>query len=124
MLETFLIPAQTIEAKGDATAIPLRDAAGQRFLVSLEISRVIEQESLSVSIWGSEDAAQWGTVPLAAFTQKFYTGAHQLMLDLTERPAVKFLRGAWEVNRWGRGQPKPLFTFSVSIHQLEGRATA
>ena len=124
MLETFLIPEQTVEAKGEATAIALGDAAGQRFLVSLEISRVIEQESLSVSIWGSEDGNEWGTAPLAAFTQKFYSGAHQLMLDLTERPAVKFLRAKWEVNRWGRGQPKPLFVFSVSIHQLEGRATA
>ena len=64
MLETFLIPEQTVEAKGEATAIELSDAAGQRFLVSLEISRVIEQESLSVSIWGSEDGTSRGAAAL------------------------------------------------------------
>lgn len=124
MLETLLIPEQTVEAKGEGAAIPLGDAAGQRFLASLEITRVIEQESLGISVWGSEDGTNWGTAPIATFPQKFYTGAHQLMLDLSDRPAVKFLRAKWEVNRWGRGQAKPLFTFTVSLHQFEGRVTA
>lgn len=124
MVEKFLIPEQTVEAKGEGPALPLGDAAGQRFLLTLQITRVIEQESLDVSVWGSEDGTNWGTSAIVAFPQKFYTGSHQLMLDLSARPEVKFLRGKWEVNRWGRGQPKPLFTFSLAIHQLEGQAVA
>lgn len=124
MLETFLIPEQTVEAKGEGAPLALGAAAGQRFLLTLNITRIIEQESLNVSVWGSEDGANWGTSPAAACPQKFYTGTHQLVLDLTEKPAIRFLRGKWEVNRWGRGQTKPVFTFSLAIQKLEGQAIA
>jgi hypothetical protein len=118
MAETFLIPEQTAEAKGEGLAVPLDESPARRFLVSLEISRIIEQESLAVSVWGSEDGSNWGAAPLAAFPQKFYAGAHQLLIDLSDRPEIKFLRAKWEVNRWGRGELKPLFTFSVALHPL------
>ncbi len=122
MLETFLIPEQTVQAKGEGEPVSLGESAGQRFLAGLQITHVIEQESLTVSILGSEDGNDWALI--AAFPQKFYAGNHQLLLDLSDRQAVKFLRAKWEANRWGRGQLKPLFTFSVALHQLEGRATA
>ncbi len=124
MLDTFLVPEQAVEANGEGPPLELGAAAGQKYLLTLRITRIIEQESLDVSLWGSEDGANWGTAPLIAFPQKFYAGTHQLLLDLAEQPAVKFLRAQWKVNRWGKGQPTPHFTFSVAIQQLTAKAAA
>lgn len=124
MLNTFLIPEQVAEANGEGQPLELGEAAGQKFLLTLNVTRIIEQESLDVFVWGSEDGANWGTKPLAAFPQKFYVGTHQLILDLGEQPAIKSLRGKWAVNRWGKGDSVPRFTFSVAVQQLAGEAAA
>ncbi len=124
MVEAFLVAEQTVEANGDGPPLELREAAGQKFLLTLNITRIIEQESLDVSVWGSAEGAEWGSKPLTAFPQKFYAGTHQLALDLSEQAGIKFLRAKWVVNRWGKGHPAPRFTFSVAIQQLAGRAAA
>ena len=56
------------------------------FLLTLEITKIIEQESLDVSIHGSADAAGWDAKPIAAFPQKFYCGQSPMLLDLTAHP--------------------------------------
>ncbi len=122
MLDAFLIAEQAVEANGEAP--PLELAGGPKFLLTLNITRIIEQQSLDVQVWCSADGADWGAKPVAAFPQKFYAGTHQLVLDLAEQPAAKFLRGKWAVNRWGKGQTRPHFTFSVAIQEMAGRAAA
>ncbi len=124
MLDTLLIPEQTIEANGEGPEIELGDAAGKKMLLTLTITRIIEQESLDVSIWGSADKNDRGQKPLVVFPQKFYTGEHSILLDLGEHPQIRYLRGKWTANRWGRGEPKPRFTFSVHIRQAAGEAAA
>jgi len=124
MLETLLVAERTAEANGEGEALELGDAVGKQFLLTLGITRVLEQESLDVSVWGSEEGCEWGGKPLAAFPQKFYTGTHQILLDLSDRPTVKFLRCRWETNRWGRGHPTPRFTFSVAIRELADQLAA
>ena len=78
--------------------------------MTLGITRIIEQESLDVSIWGSEDGNEWGTKPLLAFPQKFYCGTYQILVDLSAHPDVRHVRAKWAVNRWGKRDPKPLWT--------------
>lgn len=124
MLNALLIPEQTVEANGEGPPLELGEAAAGKFVLTLRIARVIEQESLDVFVHGSEDGAAWQAKPIVAFPQKFYAGAHQIILDLGEQPGVKFIRGRWAVNRWGRGDPQPCFTFSVAMEQLTGRAAA
>ena len=124
MLDTFLIPEQTVEAKGAGPALELGDAAGKRLLFTLTITRIIEQESLDISVWGSEDGANFGQKGIAKFPQYFYAGEHQILVDLTGQPQIKQLRGQWEVNRWGRGKLTPKFTFSVKIREAAGGAAA
>ena len=124
MLSAFLIPEQVLEANGEGQPLELGEAGGQKFLLTLKITRIIEQQSVDVVFGGSEDGVTWEAKPLAAFPQKFYVGTHQLILDLSERVAVKFLRGKWIVNRWGKGHLTPRFTFSVAIQQLAGEAAA
>ena len=71
-----------------------------------------------MSIQGSADGAQWDAKPLTSFPQKFYRGQHPMLLDLRQQPDIKFLRARWDVSRWGRGDPTPMFEFSVSIKEV------
>ena len=110
MLPAFLLPETTIREAGAGPQLDLGEQAGGTFILTLGITRIIEQESLDISIWGSADGSDWGSRAIAAFPQKFYCGAYQIPIDLSERPEVKRLRAKWQVNRWGKGDPKPLFT--------------
>lgn len=118
-IDTFLVPQKTIAtAKGDGSALDVRGAASRVFLLSLDITNIIEQQSLDVSIYGSADGVTWGTKPLIAFPQKFYRGQHPLLLDLTATREVKFIRAHWEVSRWGRGTATPMFEFHLAIREV------
>ena len=84
----------------------------------LSITKIIEQESLDVSIFGSADGATWEPKSIAAFRQEFYAGETPLLLDLTAHPNVKFVRAHWEVARWGRGTETPMFEFGVTLKEI------
>lgn len=119
MIDTFLVPENTVvTAKGDGAAVNVSGAGNRVFLLSLDIAEIIEQESMDVSVFGSADGAAWGAKPLTSFPQKFYRAEHPLLLDLTGKPEVKFLRAHWEVARWGRGTVTPMFKFGVSIREV------
>lgn len=113
--ELYLVPPGTlVEASGDAEAFAVPTNGPRLFVCRLEITEIIEQESLELSLWGSPDGQNWGTMPLIKFPQRFYTGTSQMVLDLSLHPEVKFIRARWGVNRWGRGRPRPRFRFGVS----------
>jgi hypothetical protein len=119
MIDSFLVPENTVvSAKGDGAPVEVSGAANRVFLLSLNITEIIEQESLDVSIFGSADGAAWGAKPLTSFPQKFYRAEHPILLDLSGQPQVKFLRAHWEVARWGRGTEIPMFKFGVSIREV------
>jgi hypothetical protein len=119
MIDTVLVADKTVvSAKGDGPAVELSGASGHVFLLTLEISKIIEQESLEVSIHGSADGAAWGAKPVVAFPQKFYCGQSPILLDLTMHPDVKFVRAHWEVARWGRGVETPMFEFGLSLKEV------
>ena len=117
--EIILVPAgTTVTAKGDGAAVDISAAANRVFLVTLSITKIIEQESLDLSIFGSVDGAAWDAKSIAAFPQKFYCEESPLLLDLTGHPSVKFVRAHWEVARWGRGTETPRFEFGVSLREV------
>lgn len=119
MIEAFLVPERTVAtAKGDGPALDLSGAEGRIFLLTLDITAVVEQESLDVSVQGSPDGATWDPKPIVAFPQKFYREEVPLLLDLAGKPEVKFVRAHWEVNRWGRGPATPRFEFNVSVREV------
>jgi len=119
MIDTFLVPEKTVvNAKGDGAVIDVSGATNRVFLLNLNITNIVEQESLDVSIHASPDGTAWSPKPLTNFPQKFYRGQHPLLLDLSTQPAVKFLRAHWEVGRWGRGSKTPMFEFSVSLKEV------
>ena len=119
MLDTYLVPeATTVTAKGDGPAVNLSGAGHRVFLLQLNITRILEQQALDVTIYGSADGAAWGQKPLLAFPQKFYRGEHPLLLDLAQQPEIKFLRAHWEVSRWGRGPETPMFQFQLRVREV------
>jgi len=119
MIDAYLVPEKTtVTARGDGAPVDVSAAAGATLLATLRITRIVEQEALDVSLWGSPDGTAWGPKALASFPQKFYTGEHPLLLDLSTHPEAKFLRAHWEVNRWGRGLDTPMFEFGVTLKQV------
>ena len=119
MIDTFLVPEKTVvNAKGDGPAVDVSKAANRVFLLTLNITDIIEQQSLDVSIFGSADGAAWSPKPIMMFPQKFYRAQHPLLLDLTAHPEIKFVRAHWEVNRWGRGTETPMFEFHVTMREV------
>jgi hypothetical protein len=118
-IDTLLVPEKTVvNAKGDGPALNIGEAVSRVFLLTLDITNIIEQEALDVSVYGSADGAAWAAKPVVAFPQKFYRGQHPLLLDLTAHPEVKFIRAHWEVNRWGRGTETPMFEFHLAIREV------
>jgi hypothetical protein len=117
--EALLVPAKTVAtAKGDGAAVEVSSFTNRVFLVTLAITKIIEQESLDVSIQGSPDGAAWDPKSIASFPQKFYCGESPLLLDLTAHHSVKFVRAHWEVARWGRGTETPMFEFGVTMKEV------
>ena len=117
MLDGFLVPEITVEANGEGEPVAVGGASGKTLLLTLAVTRILEQQSLDVSVWASADGQQWDAKPLIAFPQKFYQGVSQLLLDLRDAPDTKFLRTKWTVNRWGVGDPKPRFSFLLKIQE-------
>ena len=118
-MDAVLVPAKTVvSAKGDGPSVDVSGAASRVFLVTLAITKIIEQESLDLSIFGSADDATWGAKSITAFPQKFYCGEWPLLLDLTSYPDVKFVRAHWDVARWGRGTETPMFEFGVTLKEV------
>jgi hypothetical protein len=124
MLPGFLLPETNIREAGDSSALDVGEARGRVILVTLGITRIIEQESLDVSIWGSTDGNNWEAKPLLTFPQKFYCGTYQILLDLEKHPNVRFLRVKWGAQRWGKGDSQPLFGFYVFAQQMKHQVLA
>jgi hypothetical protein len=115
----YLVPPETqAETNGAGPAYELGGLEGKPVLLVLRITEIIEQESLHVSIWGSPDGKDWGKQALFWYPQKFYRGVAPAALDLGRLPGIKYLQARWEVNRWGRGDPRPLFEFGVEIRAI------
>jgi len=114
-----LVPPDTlVETNGEGPANELGALEGKPVIIVLGVTEIVEQESLHVSVWGSADGKDWGKQALFWFPQKFYAGSSPAALDLKQLPGVKFLQARWEVNRWGRGDPRPRFKFGIEIQEF------
>jgi hypothetical protein len=114
-----LVPARTrVTANGDGEASDISSSQTRTFLCTLEITAQMEQESIDVSIQVSEDGEHWGAKPFLMLPQQFYRGRTRLLLDLTTRPEVRYIRAHWDVSRWGRVAPTPMFEFSLNLEEV------
>lgn len=121
MLPKSLLAETTSRSNGVGPAMDINHEAGRLLVLTLGITRIIEQESLELSIWGSSDNRDWGTQPLASFPQKSYCGMYSMLLNLAARPEVKYLRAQWKMSRWTKATPSPLFGFFVDAQASDAR---
>jgi len=123
-MELDIIPQGTLlNDNGHTAAVDIGAASTRTFYCVMEITDQIEQESLDVSIWGSADAENWGTQPILKLPQQFYRGETRAVLDLTFFSDVKFIRAGWDLNRWGRGTPSPMFVLGLHLSEIPAMPT-
>ena len=118
-LEFSLIPENTkLTSTADGTPIDISETVSRTFFCVLTVTQQIEQESLDVSLWGSADGLDFGKRPLLKLPQQFYRGTTKMVLDISLKPDIKFLRARWELNRWGRGTPLPMFVAGLQLEEI------
>lgn len=118
-LTLSLIPAGTkLESNGAGQSLDISASETRTFLCCLTVSDQIEQESLDVSIWGSADGQDFGKRPLLKMPQLFYCGSTKMVLDISLRTEIRFLQAKWELNRWGRVSPAPMFVVDFQIQEI------
>ena len=115
---TYRLLSQCLErADGTGPTIDLGHDRSSLLVISMSINHVIENERLTLSIWGSADGNDWGNKPLISFPPKSYCGIYSTFLNLTLYPDVRYLRAKWSMARCGRGEWAPLFGFQVSAQK-------
>ena len=70
--------------------------------------------------------------PVLKLPQQFYRGETRAVLELTLVPEVNFIRAGWDLNRWGRVAPLPMFVLglhlteipAMPLHAAQSQATA
>src|SRR5256712_13883084 len=114
-----LIPFGTrVEENGEGEKVDVSASSTRTFFCVMVITDQLEQESIDVSIWGSADGENWGAHPILKLPQSFYRGETRAVLELVLRPEVKFIRARWELNRWGRVAPTPIFVAGLDLNEI------
>jgi len=118
-MEFELIPQGTlVKENGYGAAVDVCTSQTRTFFCVMDITDQIEQESVDVSIWGSADGENWGAHPILKLPQQFYRGETRAVLDLTLVPEFNFIRAGWELNRWGRVAPLPMFMLGLHLTEI------
>lgn len=118
-MELDLIPAGTrLIESGEGEPHDVSASATRTFLCTMLITDQIEQESIDISIWGSADGQDWSTKPLHMMPQRFYRGETRQVLDFTLKPDIRFVRAKWELVRWGRVAPHPMFVVGFHLSEV------
>jgi hypothetical protein len=124
MLPNFLLPESIARSDGKGPEIDLGSKRGKLLVLTLGVTRILEQESLEVSVWGSTDGENWGSRPLVAFPPKFYCGIYSILLNLASRPDVQFVRVQWKMSRWSKREVTPMFGFYLYSEESGARVGA
>jgi hypothetical protein len=118
-MEFDLIPLETkVEENGEGEKVDISASSTRTFFCIMAITDQIEQESIDISIWGSADGENWGAHPILKLPQRFYKGETRAVLELVLVPEVKFIRAHWELNRWGRVAPLPMFRVGLHLQEV------
>ena len=123
MLRNFLLPESIARADGSGPEIDLGPKRGKLLVLTLGITRILEQESLEVTVWGSADGEKWDLKPVAKFPPKFYCGLYSILLNLGSRADVRFLRIQWTMSRWSKRESMPMFGFYVYAEESGARVS-
>ena len=118
-VEFDLIPPGTrLTANGEGQSFEISASQTRTFLCSMEITDQMEQESVDISVWGSVDGQDFGKMPLLKMPQRFYRGETRQVLDLSLKPEIRFIRAKYDLTRWGRVAPHPMFVLGFQMSEI------
>lgn len=121
MLPISLLEETIVRDDGVGPSIDVSRAHGKLLVLTLGITRTIEQESLQVAVWGSPDGIAWGLAPLLELPLKSYCGLYSTLLNLAAAPHIRYLRVHWKCSRWSKPGNVPLFGFHVDVEESGNR---
>ena len=124
MLRDVLLPESIARADGSGPEIDLGRKRGKLLVLTLGITRILEQESLEVFVSGSPDGEKWSSRPLAKFPPKFYCGMYSILLNMASYPDVRFVRVQWKMSRWSKREVTPMFGFYLYAEESGARVGA
>ncbi len=109
MLPNEILPETIVRESGSGPALDVSASSGDLLVVTLELTRVIEDQSIAVGIYGSSDGEDWTFQPLAQIPPKSYCGYYSTLVNLSGCPWVQYIRAEWSVTRPKRATGLPLF---------------
>jgi hypothetical protein len=119
MTPVFLLPEGVVRENGQGPEVALESVQEKSLLVTLGVTRILERETLEVTILGSSDGTAWQ--PLVTYPKKSYCGTYSLLLDMSQHPEVCHLRVQWHMTRWDQRKSKPVFAFYVCMEEMRAR---
>ena len=118
-VEFVLIPPGTrLTSNGEGQPFDISSSQTRTFICAMEITDQLEQESVDISVWGSADGHDFGKMPLLKMPQRFYRGETRQVLDLARKPEVRFIRAKYDLTRWGRVAPHPMFVLGFQVREI------
>jgi hypothetical protein len=118
-VEFVLIPPGTrLTSNGEGQPFDISGSQTRTFMCSMQISEQMEQESVDISVWGSADDQDFGKMPLLKMPQRFYRGETRQVLDLSLKPEIRFIRAKYDLARWGRVAPHPMFVLGFHVSEI------
>jgi hypothetical protein len=124
MLRHFLLPESIARADGMGPEIDLGSKRGKLLVLTLGITRILEQESLELSVWGSPDGQKWGCkaagkVPAQVLLRPLFHSS-----EFGSQSDVSFVRVQWRMSRWSKRENMPMFGFYVYAEESGARVSA
>jgi hypothetical protein len=113
-----LIPLSRLTGDGEGAPIDVSKSSTRTFLCKMEVTAQIEQESIELSVRGSQDGEAWEKKPLLIMPQRFYNGETSQVLDISPRPDLHYIRARWKLTRWGRVAPHPMFELCFTATEI------
>jgi hypothetical protein len=111
----YLLANSLVHEDGFGPGIDLGRFRGHAVAIHLEIDHVVQHKALRLSVWGSADGTNWGSVPLVSLPPKHYCGNYAVPLDLSRYPEVRYLRAGWKTISCQHSAAATLFGFSVIV---------
>ncbi|MEQ1948830.1 MAG: hypothetical protein ABL995_16690 [Bryobacteraceae bacterium] len=120
MSSVVLLSEQLVRECGEGLPVLLDGIHEGPIRLTLDITRILQDENLDVAIFGSLDGVHWQRI--ASFPHKSYCGTYAVVLDPEQHSGIRYLKTCWSVDRWQPGAGDPIFSFSVFAEDLTSRA--
>lgn len=114
----LIAPGTRLTSNGEGQSFDISSSLTRTFLCSMEITDQMEQESVDISVWGSADGQDFGKMPLLKMPQRFYRGETRQVLDLSLKSEIRFIRAKYDLARWGRVAPHPMFVLGFQVSEI------